>query len=197
MAACCAESGYGETTVDAVLERAGVTPESFDSHFAGKEDCALGALNKIVSDTLAQIAMANPLVGDVADRRKFEIKAILELMASQPAFAWLGYIESRQGGTPRMHDAYESGARVLALMMERAGDGVGERSGVARAALGGAEAVVRRELAAGREERLPQLLGDFVYAALVPFVGQREALRQAKLAEMVSVEEGNRGNDRD
>lgn len=190
MAECCAERGYIATTVGEVLERAEVEPESFESHFAGKEDCALAALNKIVSETLARIAMANPLAANVVDRRKYEIKEILEMMAAQPSFAWLGYVESRQGGTPRMRDAYESAARVLALMMERAGDPAVSRSGLARAALGGAEAVVRRELVAGRAEGLPQLLGDFVYAALVPFVGQREALRQAKQAARVVAEEG-------
>ncbi|MGN6588643.1 MAG: TetR/AcrR family transcriptional regulator [Solirubrobacterales bacterium] len=190
MAECCAERGYAATTVGAVLERAGVGTESFESYFAGKEDCALAALNKIVSETLARIAMANPLAGDEVQRRKFEIKAILELMAGEPAFAWLAYVESRQGGTPRMHDAYESAARVLALMMERVGVAAGGRNGLARASLGGAEAVVRRELAAGRAGRLPELLKDFVYAALVPFVGQREALRQAKEAARVAAEKG-------
>jgi AcrR family transcriptional regulator len=190
MADCCAEAGYAETTIAAVLERAGVEAESFDAHFAGKEDCALAALNKIVSETLARISMANPRGSDVVERRKFEVKAILELMAAQPGFSWLGYVEARQGGTARMHASYESAVRVLALMMERAG-GAAERYEVAaRAALGGAEAVVRRELAAGRAADLPELLPDFVYAALVPFVGQREALRQAKQAARVVAEEG-------
>jgi AcrR family transcriptional regulator len=190
MAECCVENGYVETTVEAVLQRAGVEAESFESHFVDKEDCALAALNKIVSEILTRISMANPLAGDVVERRKFEVKAILELMVAQWPFAQLAFIESRQGGTPRMHDSYESAARVLALMMERAGEPTGSRSGVARAVLGGAEAVVRRELVAGRGDRLPQLLSDFVYAALVPFVGQREALRQAKQAARVAAEEG-------
>lgn len=190
MAECCSELGYGETTAEAVIERAGVEPESFESHFADLEECALAAFNKLVSETLTRISTAHPLAADEIGRRKFEVKAIVELMTAQPAFAWLGFIEARQGGTPRMHDAYESGARVLALMMERAGDPNGSRSGLARAALGGAEALVRRELAAGRGARLPALLEDFVYAALVPFVGQREALRQAKQAARVAAEEG-------
>lgn len=190
MAGCCVERGYAGTTVGAVLERAGVDTGSFEAHFAGKEDCALAALNKIVSETLARISMAHPRAADAVERRKFEVKEILELMASRPGFAWLGCVETRQGGTPRMHDSYESAVRVLALMMERAG-GAAEKQGIAaRAALGGAEAVVRRELAAGRSGRLPQLLPDFVYAALVPFVGQREALRQARQAVRMVAEEG-------
>jgi AcrR family transcriptional regulator len=190
MAECCAEAGYAETRIEAVLERAGVEPESFEIHFSGKEDCALAALNKIVSETLARISMAAPRAGDVIERRKFEVKAILELMAARPAFAWLVYAEARQGGTARMHDSYESAARVLALMMERAGDAGGRPSATARAVLGGAEAVVRRELVTGRAATLPRFLPDFVYAALVPFVGQREALRQAKLAAGMAAEEG-------
>lgn len=190
MAECCADKGYGETTMEAVLERAGVDQESFESHFADKEDCALAAFNKIVSETLARISMAHAKADDVIERRKFEVKAILELMAAQPAFAWLAYVESRQGGTRRMGDSYESAARVLALMMERAGNAAEGQGAAARASLGGAEALVRRELAADRAWRLPQLFPDFVYAALVPFVGQREALRQAKLAARVAAEEG-------
>ncbi len=189
MAECCAEAGYRATTVAAVLERAGVEPESFDSHFAGKEDCALAALNKIVSEALAQISMASSHVAGLVEERKFEVKALLELLAARPSFARLAFVDARQGGTTRMHNAYESAVRVLALMMERANGANRRPSTGARAALGGAEAVVRKELAAGRGERLPQLLPDFVYAALVPFVGQGEALRQAKLAARLAAEE--------
>jgi hypothetical protein len=53
----------------------------------------------------------------------------------------------------------------------------------ARAALGGAEAVVRREIALGGIESLSRLVSDFIYAASVPFLGQREALRFARQAE--------------
>ena len=190
MAECCADTGYRQTTVEAVLERAGVEPESFESHFAGKEDCALAALNKIVSEALAQISMANSRVAGLVEQRKLEVRVILELLAARPSFGRLAVIDARQGGTTRMHDAYESALRVLALMMERANGASRRPSTGARAALGGAEAVVRKEIAAGRAQQLPGLLPDFVYAALVPFVGQREALRQAKLAAELAAEEG-------
>jgi AcrR family transcriptional regulator len=190
MADCCAEDGYAETTVEAVLERAGADRESFESLFAGKEACALAALNKIISETLARISMAGPGEEDAVGRRRFEGKAILELMAARSPFAKLAFVESRQCGSQRMHASYESAARVLALMMERLARAADPPGATARAALGGAEAVIRRELAAGRAAALPPLLPDFVYAVLVPFVGQGEALRQAKLAAMVAAEEG-------
>ena len=190
MAECCAEAGYGETTVDAVLVRAGVDRDGFTSHFGGKEDCALAALNQIVSETLARISMTKPNSDEPAARRKFEGKAILELLEARPSFAKLALVESRQCGTTRMHDAYDSASRVLALMLERISDSTERPGTAARAALGGAEAVVRRELAAGRAVQISRLLPDFVYAVLVPFVGQGEALRQAKLAAKLAAEEG-------
>lgn len=192
MADCCAEFGYRSTTVDAVIERAAVRRDSFDSLFVGKEDCALAALNKIVSETLARISMIEADEGPAPDRRMLEIRAMLELLADRSSFGKLAMIDSRQGGSARMYAAYESAARVLALMLERAeagGLGVGERM-AARAALGGAEAVVRRELVVGGASDLPKLLPDLVYVALVPFVGQVEALRQSKLAARLAAEEG-------
>lgn len=190
MADCCAESGYAETTVAAVLDRAAVGSDSFEAHFAGKEDCALAALNKVVSETLAQISMAHANVEGAVEQRRFDVRAILELLAVRPSFARLAAIDARQGGTVRMHDSYESAAAVLALMVERTAETGWRPSVAARAALGGAEALLRRELAGGRAGRLPQLLPDFVYAALIPWVGQREALRQAKLAAKMVAEEG-------
>jgi AcrR family transcriptional regulator len=190
MADCCAEAGYRETTVEAVLERAGVAPESFESQFASKEDCALAALHKIVSETLTRISMASSNANEVVAQRKFEGEAILELVMARPAFTHLAMIEARQGGTGRLHDSYESAARMLALMLGRTGDAGWRPSTAARGALGGIEAIVRRELAAGRTEQVSRLLPNFVYAALVPFVGQGEALRQARLAAAMAVEEG-------
>jgi AcrR family transcriptional regulator len=190
MADCCAERGYDETTIDAVVARAGVSRGSFDSHFADKEDCALAALNKIVSETLTAVSMADGR-GSEPERRMAQIRAIVELVAARPSFARLGYIEARQCGTARMRDGYESAAHVLALMLERArGTQAPPPAGAGRAALGAAEALARRELAAGRADVLPRLLPDFVYAALVPFVGQREALRQSRVAAALVAEEG-------
>jgi hypothetical protein len=52
----------------------------------------------------------------------------------------------------------------------------------ARAVLGSAEAVVRREIVAGRIDSLPRLLPDFTYGAMVPFVGQEDALKLSRQA---------------
>jgi AcrR family transcriptional regulator len=183
MAECCAEQGFAGTKVEDVLSRAGATRDSFESHFSGKEDCALAAFNKLVSETMLTVATAGA-PQDWSAGRASEVKALLELAAARPSFGRLGLIDARQGGTRQMRQAYESASQVLALMMERGrpDDSLSRPSPrLARAALGGMEAVLRREISAGRAANLPFLLQDFIYAALVPFLGQREALRQARV----------------
>jgi hypothetical protein len=49
-------------------------------------------------------------------------------------------------------------------------------------ALGRAQLLIFREVAAGRPESLPDRLPDIVYLATAPFAGHDEALRQARMA---------------
>lgn len=191
MADCCAERGYRETTVTDVVERAGVDADEFYALFPGKEDCAIAAINRLVSETVSRVSIAEPRgVGASPEQRRAEMQAIVELIRALPNFARLVLIDARQAGTPRMTEAYRSATNVLALMMERAMSGSGKNGAAARAALGAAEALVRRELVAGRAADLPQLRPQFLYASLVPFVGQEEALRQARLGSGRTGEEG-------
>jgi AcrR family transcriptional regulator len=182
MIECCAERGYLETSVEDVLARADVRAESFAALFADKEECALAALRKISSEV-----MTSSGAGATAERSRSRnllgIKALVELIASQPGYAYLGCVEARQGGTAQMHEIYESSARVLSAMIERAPEAelaASASPGAVRAALGGAEAVVRREIAAGRVAQLSRLGPDLLYGVLAPLLGQQEALRQRR-----------------
>ena len=185
MIECCAEKGYAETTIEEVVQRADVSISDFDAIFTGKEDCAVAALNRIASDILTTLSTSGSSEPSELKGELSAMHSMIELMAARPSHVNFGYIQARQGGTARMHDAYESGARVLTVMIERlrnlAPAGAATPTTATRAALGGAEAVLRRELSAGQAERLPSLLPDFAYNVLVPFVGQEEALRQSRL----------------
>jgi AcrR family transcriptional regulator len=186
MAACCAEQGYSKTTVEQVVARAGVPAKAFGKSFADKEECGLAAVNELVAAMTA--AASNAYSADSSEWESVMLgaKALLELMAARPALARMGYIESRQTMSPRAFELYKCASHVIASMIDRlrafpAADHQQPVS-AARAALGGAETVVRRELVAGRTERLPDLLPDMIYAVVVPFLGREEALRQSRMA---------------
>ncbi|HUC00196.1 MAG TPA: TetR family transcriptional regulator [Solirubrobacterales bacterium] len=184
-----AERGYEAATVEEICERAMVAPEAFERTFDGsRERCAAAAVNAILSETMTVVARSYS-----ADRSEWEnviygVKAILELMAANPSFAHLGYIGGPKMGPPAAREAYETGRQMLEVMLERGQAYSRSASGppkTALAALGGAETICRREVAAGRASELPRLLPDFVYAATVPFLGQEEALRLVRRAREI------------
>jgi AcrR family transcriptional regulator len=183
MAELCAERGYRETTVEAVVERAGVTQETFDSMFKdGRDECLLAAVNAIMGETVSVVSGAYSADQSEWDSGIAGIRAILELMAANPSYANTGYIVVRQGGPRPAREAYEAGITLIVAMIDRLreyGDRETQPPSAARAALGGAEALIRQEIVAGRAAELPLLLPDLVYAATVPFLGQEEALRLA------------------
>lgn len=183
MAGLCAERGYEETTVEQVAERAGVSLETFSELFADKEECMVAAVNAILGEVMAAVSNASSPDRSERDSYLLGIKAILELMAAHPSFAYLGYIGARHMGPPRVSEVYASGVGVLTATIGRLwgdSDSAAQPLSAARGAFGAAEAVVRREIASGRIEHLPRLLPDIVYGAMVPFLGQEEALRLAR-----------------
>jgi hypothetical protein len=110
--------------------------------------------------------------------------ALLELFAAQPSYARLACMEARYSMAPEAYERYVASMRILGSLIDRI-----RQFAVAavppdatRGALGGAELLIRRELIAGRADRLPSLLPDIAYGTVVPFLDQREALHIAELA---------------
>lgn len=182
MAALCAEQGYVTTTLSQVAARSGIAEAELKQMFPTVEACGTAAVNSILAEMMATVS--SDYSADIGERDSvlLTIRAILELLASRPDFAALSFICARQMAPRTMRDGLEAGARTLSAMLERLAEdgGTSAPPGAARASLGGAEAVVRREIVAGRTEELPRLLPDLIYAASIPSLGQDEALRLAR-----------------
>jgi len=137
-------------------------------------------LGELLTAATGAYSPDKPLVQVVRDAAT----AILALMSSKPTFAKVAFLDYRTA-TPRALQLYQSGVRVLVSLLDQVrADSLQEvplPSSAARGAIGGAEALLRREVAAGRASRLPAILPEVVYSCLVPLLGQQEALRQAEL----------------
>ena len=192
MAASCAERGYAGASIEEVLSRTGLPRSDFDRHFAGKGDCALAAVDQILAETTQAVAgAASP---ELADWQFLlaATRALLELMAARPSYARLACIEARTAMPAAAYDRYAAAIRVIMAMLDRvrAYAKRGAPASATRGAIGGAELLIRRELIAGRAERLPELLPDIIYGTVVPFFDQEEALRYAELAREMIKEGG-------
>lgn len=182
----CAERGYGEIATWEIAARAGLPAEAVGRYFpGGTEECFVAAENAILLEVVRAVSRTYS-----ADRSEWEsvihgVKAILELMAENPEFAYVGYVFSRQMAPDQVKEINETGHRMLEAMLERGWEysgSVHQPAGAALGVLGGAQAIVRRELVRGRAAELPRILPDCVYIATVPFLGQREALQLTRQA---------------
>ena len=171
-------TGYARTSVEDIVSRAGVAPESFERHFADKSECGMAALKQIVP-AITKVASTGIAPESSARSTLRAVKSLLELLAAEPSLASLSIVDARQAMPPEAYDLYVSAARILAAMLDQlrgyssaADTRTFERG--ARCGGRGREALIRRELHRGRADRLPDLLPDIVYGALVPFIDQRK-----------------------
>jgi AcrR family transcriptional regulator len=189
MAALCAERGYEMVRIEDVAARSGTSSARIGKMFGDKERLGTETVKAILSEVMATVASSYSPDSGEAESGIRAIRAILELMAAHPSFAHLSYIGSRQMMPRRPHEVYLSGVEILCAMVDRLRPpGSVAPPSAARAAFGSAEALVRREITAGRTEMLPRLLPDLVYGATVSILGQKEALRLGRMAEAMLAE---------
>jgi len=183
-AGICAERGYEEITEEAIADQARLPPATLLELFpGGKEECLAAAQQAILVEVVSAVSRSYSADRSEWDNMISGVRKILELMAANPEFAYLGYIFSRQMAPSRVREANEAGHQMLQAMLERGRDysaAPHQPECAALGILGGAQALVRRELVAGRAEMLPLILPDCVYIATVPFLGQEEAMRLAR-----------------
>lgn len=187
MAQSCMERGYTDTTIQHLLAETGLDRSEFDRHFPDKEACAIAAVDSILGEGLATVAGA--FSGDISEG-EIALEALLSLMelfAERPAMGSLAMTDSRQRLPRAGYERYEGGFAILIAMLDRlrsdCNTGFEPPPCAALAAVGGPAAVIRRELAHGNAADLPKLLPDLIYSAIVPFLGQPEALRLARHAQ--------------
>lgn len=196
MARSCMERGYMETTVEDLLAETGLDRAEFDRHFIDKEDCGVAAVEAVLSAGIEIVSVT--FTGDMSEGESTmrALLGLLDLFAARPEMGSMAMTDSRQRMPRAAFDRYDGGFAILRAMLDRLRSQGGEGSAAppcaARGALGGAEAVVRREIAQGGAARLPALVPDLIYSALAPFLGQREALRISRQGERLLQERADR-----
>ena len=93
-----AERGYVETSVAAVIARAGVSRETFYEHFDNKLECFLTAFDAGVETLTGTIAEAMGTTGPALERLDRGLAAYLRSLAEEPALARTCMVESFAAG---------------------------------------------------------------------------------------------------
>jgi AcrR family transcriptional regulator len=181
MVSCCAEKTYAGTTIADLVSRGSVSRATFYKLFTDKRDCFDAAVTLSIERLAATLAEASSDCDSPADATRRGTVAGLAMLAAEPELV-LVLGGDVLGVDPGLVDRY---SRMLVPALEAIWAAAGEprrKHSSPGLAFGRAQLLVFHEVAAGRPERLPELVPDIVYLAIAPFAGHDEALRQARLA---------------
>jgi AcrR family transcriptional regulator len=184
MVEVCAADGYGAATVSAVIARARVSRKTFYEQFDDRESCFLAAYDAIVGELRTKLIGAYEQQElSWPERIRAALEALLRYLATEPRSARMCVVEVLAAG-PSALERYTSALRVLANTLdawreEHPGYELKPAS-TADAVIHGCALLIRNHILAGRTERLPELLPDLLFAALVTYIGQEEALPWAR-----------------
>jgi AcrR family transcriptional regulator len=108
MAEVVTERGYVDTPVAAVIERAGVSRETFYQQFASKQDCFVAALEDAIGRLATSLtSVLDRATGTPLERYDALLRGYLDTVSGQPATARLFLIETYAAGPHAMRRRLE------------------------------------------------------------------------------------------
>jgi AcrR family transcriptional regulator len=181
----CGESGYGPTTVQDVLERAGTSRRVFYEHYRSKEECFLAAYGAATEQLEARLTEASlPLTG-WRERLHAALSSLLAFVDEEPGIARALIIEVHAAGPRALARRMETMGRC-ARALEAASSGAGNpaRSAVSlEGVLGGIEHTVRAHLRAG-DAGASTLLPELMHFAVLSLIGPEAAEQELASASL-------------
>lgn len=157
MAHAVAEKGYAATTVRDVIERAGVSRETYYEHFADKLDCFVAMLDHGTERMLATIDPGEDADREALDRFETVLKSYFAALAADPRFARAFLIEAFAAGPEAVRRRFAIQERFVALTTELFAAGNAEQRFACEMLVASISSLVTNRVAAGRADELPAL----------------------------------------
>lgn len=175
-----AELGYRGMSVQAVIDRAGVSRPTFYEHFANKDDCFVAAFDAGATRLRTQIEQESARGGDVwRERLRLGFAALLDFIRTEPDTARTVIVEARAADTATvMHRValLESfTACIDAQVREYLADADDHPLLTAAGVVGGVESLLYSRIARGEGSDLDALLPSLMYFAVLPYEGHDAA----------------------
>jgi AcrR family transcriptional regulator len=184
IAVAVAAKGYAATTVGDIVSGAGVSRKTFYEHFTDKQDCFLAAWDTGVQVLFDAILSSRDRETDPIERMRAGLRAYLQTLAAEPAFARSFFIEVVAAGPraeARRAQVHARFADLFATLHEQARREMPHLPNmppaIPRAAVGAINELVSDYVRSGRTERLPELEDTLLYLELVLFAGHDVAAR--------------------
>jgi AcrR family transcriptional regulator len=185
-----AERGYGETTIELVLERAGLDRSAFDRHFRGKYDCFLSAWQELNEECLETMVRAYESREEWPDRLRAVAYQVIAGLSSDPSRASFGIEVLAAGDAARARR--DMTMRVIASLIDAGRQEMDDPEAVphttAEALAGSAYGQIYSRVVRGDVAGLPELVPQLMSAAVMPYLGIEAAM--AELSQESGAPEG-------
>jgi AcrR family transcriptional regulator len=173
------ERGYERTSVDSVLERAGVGRADFDRHFSGKEDCFAQTFSSHVATAFeARVFGAFERHRDWRDGLRASAYEAARFMRDNPREARFGSIELSAVG-PAAEALRERVLQRIVDLLDGGRQELDDPGSMTRAAaeatLGSIYAIGVREVEQGTGGSFESLVPELMYIAVRPYLGEEVA----------------------
>jgi AcrR family transcriptional regulator len=180
MLRAAAELGYRETTVQEVIERAGVSRPTFYEHFSNKEDCFLAAFDTTAGRLRERVSAATLKGGDNwRARMRFGLETLLNFAATEPDAARTIVVEARAASDDAVRRRDELldyfTACIDIQVRELLPDAPAHSAITASGIVGGVEATLYSRLNKGELDDLDSLLPSLMYFMVLPYEGHEAA----------------------
>jgi len=175
-----AERGYAETTIELILERAGLDRPAFDRHFRGKYDCFLSAWQEMNEGCMREMLDAFNSQQDWPDRLRAVACEIVDGLRNDPSRANFAVEVLAAGDAARARR--DMTMRVIASLIDAGRNEMDDPEAVphttAEALAGSAYGQVYAKVVRGRAEDLPALVPQLMSAAVMPYLGVEAGLAE-------------------
>lgn len=180
----CAERGYANLELPALLERAGVDRAEFDRRYLDLDACFGAVLTEVYDEFFDSAQKAVAGERGWRDRMRATAYALLRFLRRDDRVAHLAAVEAQQGGEAAQRAFLDTFNRLVDLIDEGSVEASGPDSPSRATALGVGgvlfarlqQAVAEDELGLGEEE-IPELM----YAAVFPYLGAEAAAEELRI----------------
>ena len=173
-----AELGYEHAGVAGICVRAGVSRETFQTEFSGKEECFLAACQAFADALVARVRASGQDARTWQEGVRAGLGVFLTYLAENPTAARACLVEGLAVGRPALairDVAMRTFADLVDLFHVQAPDGVDHSALVSEASVGGIYGIVLRRVRDGDTAQLPALASELAYYLLAPVVGCPQA----------------------
>jgi AcrR family transcriptional regulator len=180
-----AEHGYVELSVEHIIKQAGISRTTFYEHFEDKRDCVLVAHEQAFDRLTAELVGACAGQAEWSTKVAAAIAAAIDFAVRAPAEARLLVLEELAADPVLVERALVSNDFLVGLL--RNGREQCRRAATLpelteRALIGATTSVIGRRLFYDQVDSLPALAPQLTQLILIPYLGNEEAARIAKLA---------------